>query len=61
MGLPSRRAGQKARRPGRGRAVIVRGLAGNERVVRAGVHVLQPGERVRVLQEPDTTNVGGLL
>ena len=45
----------------RGRAVIVRGLAGNERVVRAGVHVLQPGERVRVLQEPDTTNVGGLL
>ena len=44
-----------------GRAVILDGLAGDEQIVRAGVHVLQEGEKVRVIEAPGRTNVGGLL
>lgn len=44
-----------------GRAVVVEGLTGRERIVRAGVHVLREGERVRVVEKPSVTNVGGLL
>lgn len=44
-----------------GRAVVVEGLTGEERIVRAGVHVLRDGERVRVIEKPSKTNVGGLL
>ena len=44
-----------------GRAVIVEGLTGNEQVVRAGVHVLQDGEQVRVIERAAKTNIGGLL
>ena len=44
-----------------GRAVITEGLTGEERIVRAGVHVLRDGERVRVVEKPSKTNVGGLL
>ena len=44
-----------------GRAVIVGGLAANEPVVRAGVHVLREGERVRVVEKAGETNIGGLL
>lgn len=44
-----------------GRAVVVEGLTGEERIVRAGVHVLRDGERVRVIEKSSKTNVGGLL
>ncbi len=44
-----------------GRAVVVGGLTGGERIVRAGVHVLREGERVRVVEKPGETNIGGLL
>lgn len=44
-----------------GRAVVVDGLTGKERIVRAGVHVLQEGERVRVVPPTSETNVGGLM
>ena len=41
--------------------VFVSGLQGDESVVRAGVHALQDGEKVRVIAEESKTNVGGLL
>ena len=44
-----------------GRAVVVKGMTGSERIVRAGVHVLLDGERVRVVERSSETNVGGLL
>lgn len=44
-----------------GRAVIREGLTGSEQIVRAGVNMLQPGEKVRVIERPSKTNVGGLL
>lgn len=43
------------------RVLVTAGLKGNERIVRAGVHALQPGEKVKVLEQPAETNVGGLL
>lgn len=44
-----------------GRAIVIEGLTGQERIVRAGVNVLREGERVRVIESPSKTNVGGLL
>lgn len=44
-----------------GRAVVLDGLAGDESIVRAGVHVLHEGEKVRPIEVPAKTNVGGLL
>ncbi len=44
-----------------GRAVVIDGLTGNEQLVRAGVHMLQEGDKVRVIEAPSNTNVGGLL
>ncbi len=44
-----------------GNAVICNGLKGDELVVRAGVQKLREGEKVKVLEEPKKTNVGGLL
>lgn len=44
-----------------GRAVVIEGLTGAERIVRAGVHVLREGERVQVLEKTGDTNIGGLL
>lgn len=44
-----------------GRAVIREGLTGNEQIVRAGVNMLQQGEKVHVIERPSKTNVGGLL
>ena len=44
-----------------GRAVITEGLTGEERIVRAGVNVLQQGQRVRVAEGPSKTNIGELL
>lgn len=46
---------------GEGRAVVSKGLTGDEPIVRAGVHVLKEGEKVRVIEAPRSTNVGGLL
>ena len=46
---------------GEGRAVVIEGLTGKERIVRAGVHVLREGERVRAVGKTGETNVGGLL
>lgn len=44
-----------------GRAVIREGLTGNEQIIRAGVNMLQQGEKVHVIERPSKTNVGGLL
>ena len=44
-----------------GHAVITEGLTDKERIVRAGVNVLQQGQRVRVTEEPGKTNIGELL
>lgn len=44
-----------------GRAVVIEGLTDEERIVRAGVNVLQEGERVRVVEKSSKTNIGGLL
>ena len=43
-----------------GRAIVA-GLKGDESVVRAGVHALREGEKVRVIDESSETNVGGQL
>lgn len=43
-----------------GRAVVA-GLRGDEAVVRAGVHALRKGEKVRIIDEGSETNVGGQL
>lgn len=40
---------------------VVDGLTGQEQIVRSGVHALQEGERVKVIEAPAATNVGGLL
>ena len=45
----------------KGRAIVIGGLTGQERIVRAGVNVLREGERVRVVESPSKTNVGGVL
>ena len=45
----------------KGRAVVVEGLTGEERIGRAGVNVLREGERVRVVEKASETNKGGLL
>ncbi len=44
-----------------GRAVVTGGLTGDEQIVRAGVNVLQEGQRVRVISRPSKTNIGELL
>ena len=41
--------------------VLVSGLEGDEAVVRAGVHALREGEKVKIIDEPNETNIGGLL
>ena len=43
------------------RAVVTDGLTGDELIVRAGVNVLQQGEKVKVVEEPSKTNIGGIL
>ena len=44
-----------------GRAVVVSGLTGEEHIIRSGVNALQEGQRVRVIEKPSKTNIGGLL
>ena len=42
-------------------AVVLSGLTGNERLVKAGVDYLHENESVMVIEKPAETNVGGLL
>ena len=44
-----------------GNAIVTSGLRGDEQVVKAGVNALRDGEKVSVIPESSTTNVGGLL
>ncbi|MBQ8423298.1 MAG: efflux RND transporter periplasmic adaptor subunit [Coprobacter sp.] len=44
-----------------GRAIILEGLTGDEQIVRAGVNMLQDGDKVSVIESPKKSNVGGLL
>ena len=44
-----------------GRAIVIEGLTGKERIVRAGVNVLRDGERVVVVEKASKTNIGELL
>lgn len=44
-----------------GRGIVIKGLTGNENIVRAGVNALQEGQKVRVICKPSKTNKGGLL
>ena len=45
-----------------GRAIVASGLSGSEQVVKAGVRLLQEGEKVKAIDENVSgTNVGGLL
>jgi multidrug efflux pump subunit AcrA (membrane-fusion protein) len=44
-----------------GRAFINSGLKSGEQVVTAGVHYLYDGQKVKLVEKPSSTNVGGLL
>jgi len=44
-----------------GTATITGGLDGSEVIVKAGVHALQDGEKVKIIEKTSDTNVGGLL
>lgn len=44
-----------------GRGIVVKGLTGNEHIVRAGVNALHEGQKVQVTGKTSKTNVGGLL
>lgn len=44
-----------------GRAIVVEGLDGDERIVNAGVNTLQEHDKVRILEHNSQTNVGGVL
>ena len=44
-----------------GDAIIISGLEGGEQVVKAGVNALLENEKVRIIDEPAKTNVGGLI
>jgi RND family efflux transporter MFP subunit len=46
---------------GNGKITITSGLKGTETIIRAGVNSLRAGEKVKVIDEPKTTNVGRLL
>ncbi len=44
-----------------GDAIIESDLTGDENIVKAGVEYLHEGEKVKVVEEPSDTNVGGLM
>ena len=44
-----------------GYVVITSGLSGEENVVKAGVNYLRDKEKVKIIQQPASTNVGGLI
>jgi RND family efflux transporter MFP subunit len=46
---------------GKSNVTITSGLSGKETIVRAGVNSLQPGEKVKIIDESNQTNVGRLL
>jgi RND family efflux transporter MFP subunit len=46
---------------GKSNIAITSGLSGNETIVRAGVNSLKAGEKVKIIDESDKTNVGRLL
>ena len=43
------------------KVTVSNGLDGTEKIVRAGVNSLQEGEKVTVIEEPEKSNVGGLI
>ena len=43
------------------KVTVSNGLDGSERIVRAGVNSLLEGEKVTVIEEPEKSNVGGLI
>lgn len=43
------------------KAVVTAGIDAGEQVVRAGVKALHEGQKVKVIEQPEATNVGGLL
>lgn len=45
----------------KGDAIIASGLEGSESVVKAGVHLLQQGEKVNVVDNISKSNVGGII
>lgn len=47
--------------PRGGNVIISTGLAGGDRIVRAGVSALHEGEKVSIIEPASATNVGGLL
>ena len=44
-----------------GQITIVKGLNRDDKVIIAGVHTISEGEKVKILQKPSPTNVGGVL
>ena len=44
-----------------GQAVITSGLQGDETIVRSGVNALYDQERVRIIEKPSATNIGGII
>ncbi len=44
-----------------GQITIIEGLDGSEQIVKAGAHLLQQGEKVKVIDDNSATNVGGLI
>ena len=40
---------------------VTKGLNGTEKIVRAGVNSLQEGEKVTFIEQPEKSNVGGLI
>ena len=44
-----------------GTMLVDNGLKAGEKVISSGVHHIEDGEKVRLLQKPSASNVGGLL
>ncbi len=57
----SRRTVQTAGTDDDGQIIVSSGLDGSEQIVKAGVNVLQEHEKVRIIDKPAPTNVGGIL
>ncbi len=47
--------------PAGANVTVVSGLAPGARVVKAGVNALHSGDKVRIIEQPSETNVGGLI
>ncbi|MCQ2257764.1 MAG: efflux RND transporter periplasmic adaptor subunit [Bacteroidaceae bacterium] len=44
-----------------GTSIIDKGLKQNEKIVVTGVHHIKDGQKVRLMQKPSSSNIGGLL